>query len=262
MSRLEQNLRRRGPECASDLQLDQLFTAELSPAAERALRAHLASCGACAGRHAELEAERAGFAEREPALEALLASPAARRVRRLPAAPRLSRFALPAAALLALGVGLTALLRERSESSRQPSLTADSTRTKGSGVAFGFVVRRGERTFAGEPGQVLQPGDVLRFTLSSARPIYAGVWGVDALGRVSPYQTSEQLALVPAGQHQALPEAAELDESLGAEQLIAVLCSRPLPASEVGPALGADPCAPRLPEGCASESLAIVKAAP
>jgi len=121
-------------------------------------------------------------------------------------------------------------------------------------------VRRGERTFAGEPGQVLQPGDVLRFTLSSALPSYAGVWGVDALGRVSPYQTSAQLALVPAGQGQALPEAAELDESLGPERLIAVVCSRPMPASEIGAALVADPAAQRLPDGCASESLAIVKA--
>lgn len=258
MNRLEQDLRRRGPECASDLQLDQLFTAELSPAADRALRAHLAGCSACADRHAQLEAERASFAEQAEAFESLLASPAERGVaRRAPAAPWLSRIALPAAAVLALGVGLTTLLRERSP---EPKSTAESTRPKGSGVAFGFVVRRGERTFAGEPGQALQPGDVLRFTLSSALPSYAGVWGVDALGRVSPYQTSAQLALVPAGQHQALPEAAELDESLGAERLIAVICSRPVPASQVGAALEADPGAPRLPGGCASESLAIVKA--
>lgn len=258
MSLLEQSLRRRGAECASDLQLDRLCTAELSPAVERALRAHLASCSACALRHAELEAEREGFAEQEPVPEALLASPAQRRGAGRARAPWLGRLVLPAAAVLALGVGVTALLRERSEPP-EPS-PVESTRSKGSGAAFGYVVRRGERTFAGEPGQVLQPGDVLRFTLSSALPGYAGVWGVDALGRVSPYQTSAQLALIPAGQQQALPEAAELDESLGAERLIAVVCAHPVPASEIGAALAAAPGAPRLPDGCASESLAIVKA--
>jgi hypothetical protein len=255
MNDLEQNSRRRGAECASDLQLDQLSSAELSGAVEQGLRAHLAGCSACAGRHAELEAEHARFAQQAPAFEALLASPAAERSagQRRPSPPWLSRIALPAAAVLALGLGLSALLRERAP---EP----ESTRTKGSGAAFGFVVRRGDRTFAGEAGQVLQPGDVLRFTLSSTVPSYAGVWGVDALGRVSPYQTRAQLAPVPAGQRQPLPEAAELDQSLGQERLIAVFCPRPLPASEIGAALAVDPSAPRLPSGCASDSLGIVKA--
>jgi hypothetical protein len=254
MSELEQSSRRRGDECASDLQLDQLLCAELSGGAERAVRAHLAGCSACAGRHAELEAERARFREQAPPFEALLASPASERSirRRRSPAPWLSRIALPAAAVLALGVGLTALLRERAP---EP----EGTRRKGSGAAFGFVVRRGEHTFAGESGQVLQPGDVLRFTLSSRVSSYAGVWGVDALGRVSPYQSRAQLAPVPAGQRQPLPEAAELDESLGQERLIAVVCSQPLPAGEIGAALALDPSAPRLPAGCASESLVIVK---
>ncbi|HEU4581382.1 MAG TPA: zf-HC2 domain-containing protein [Polyangiaceae bacterium] len=259
MSQLERSLRRRGSECASDLQLDQLFTGELSAAAMRTLRAHLASCSACAGRYAELDAERAGFAEQEPGLEELLGSPLEQRVPRPPRALWLGRIALPAAAVLALGVGWTVLLRERSDQNESES-PVESTRAKGAGAAFGFVVRRGERSFAGEPGEVLHPGDVLRFTLSSALPSYAGVWGVDALGRVSPYQAGAQLAFVPAGRQQALPEAAELDESLGSERLIAVVCSRPVPASEVGAALGADPGAPRLPDGCSSETLAIVKA--
>jgi hypothetical protein len=261
MSRLEQNLRRRRAECASDLQLDQLASAELSPAGERGLRAHLDGCAACAERHAELEAERAGFARQAPAFETLLAEPARRMPRPAARALWLSRVALAAAAVLALGVGLKALLRERDEPPRSES-AAEGTRSKGAGAVFGFLVRRGERTFEGEPGQLLHPGDVLRFTLSSTAPSHAGVWGVDALGRVSPYQTSAQLALVPAGRQQALPEAVELDESLGAERLIAVICSRPMAASELAAALAVDPGAPRLPGGCSSESIPVVKAVP
>jgi hypothetical protein len=178
------------------------------------------------------------------------------------AAARLVRFVLPVAALLALGVGLGTLLRAPGEPARGPEVADTDTRGQGSRAAFGFVVRRGDRIFAGEPGQVLHSGDVLRFTLSSASSRYAGVWGVDALGRPSPYQGGQQLALLPAGPHQPLAEAVELDDSLGEERLVAVFCSRQLPASEITAALAASPSAPQLPVECASESLAIVKAPP
>ncbi|MET0413705.1 MAG: hypothetical protein ABW217_20515, partial [Polyangiaceae bacterium] len=110
--------------------------------------------------------------------------------------------------------------------------------------------------------QVLHPGDVLRFTLSSARPVYAGVWGIDALGRPSLYQTQPELALVPAGQRQALPEAVELDESLGEERLVLVYCESAAPAAAITSALAASAVSPQLPAGCSGESLGIRKALP
>jgi len=177
-------------------------------------------------------------------------------------ARRLGRFALPAVALLALGVGLSVLLPE-AEPSRAPAEQSEAgTRAQGSGARFGFVVRRGERSFPGAAGQALHSGDVLSFTLSSRAPLYAGVWGVDALGRPSPYQGGQQLALVPAGQHQPLPEAVELDDSLGDQRLVAVFCTRQRPQSEITAALAASASSPRLPAECASESLGIVKAPP
>jgi hypothetical protein len=159
---------------------------------------------------------------------------------------------VPAAALLALGAGLSVLLPERA-----------GTLAEGSGARFGFLVRRGERSFPGVAGQVLHSGDMLAFTLSSRVPLYAGVWGVDALGRPSPYQGDQQLALVPAGQRQPLlPEAVELDDSLGEQRLVAVFCSRQLSQSEITAALAASASSPRLPAECASESLDVVKAPP
>jgi len=256
--------RQRHPECLPDLSLDQLLSHELPPALERAAQTHLAECSSCSARHAELVAERANFAEQMPTLDALL-GPRAESLGK-PARPRSSRtwlnLALSAAAVLALGVGLGRLLED--ERGRDPIATRGEpdTRTKGSGVAFGFVVRRGGNTLAGDAAQVLHPGDVLRFTLSSARPVYAGVWGIDALGRPSLYQAQPELSLVQAGQRQALPEAVELDESLGEEHLVLVYCETAAPTLAITSALGASPEAPQLPAGCNRESLGIRKALP
>jgi hypothetical protein len=248
------------PGCVSDLRLDQLLVGELPEQMLQAVEAHLAGCPACAQRYDEFAADRADFAARAPAFEALLA-PARRTRAWTPLTSRrwLARLALPAAAVVALGIGFSSLLRERPA----PSLPVvlETTRTKGAGAAFGFVVRRGEHNVAGEDGEVLHPGDALRFTLSSGTDVYAAVWGIDSLGHASLYQRSPELAFVPAGRRQPLPEAVELDETLGQERLVAVFCATPRAASEITAALtSADP--PRLPAGCGSESIAILKALP
>ena len=259
--------RQRAPGCLSDLRLDRLLSHELSGAEEQATQAHLAGCAVCEGRRAELLADRGRFATEAPPLEALLAPSLPRAVPlRAGSAPGggsrrwWSSLALPAAALLVLGIGFARLLRD-AEPGSAPAPAA-ATRTKGGGPIFGFVVRRAERSFVGEDGQVLHPGDVLRFTWSSATPMYVGVWGIDALGQPSPYQLGPELALLPAGQRQPLPEAAELDDSLGPEQLLAVYCTTPVTAAAVSRALGTSVQAPPLPGDCRSQVLHIVKALP
>jgi len=265
--------RRQSPDCLSDLKLDRLLSGELSTELEGAARAHLAGCPECTARRLELSADRLSFAESAPALD--LPGPERPVNARLPEAPArivparrrwIGGVALAAAAMLAFGVGLTQILHERGGVDGSPAPAAGATRTKGGGVTFGFVVRRGDRTFAGEAAQTLHPGDLLRFTFGAASPVYAGVWGVDAEGRVSSYQQSPELARLPAGQSQPLPEAIELDESLGAERLVAVHCSAPHSVADITAALGASAAAPRvpadLPAGCESESLTIVKVQP
>jgi len=268
--------RRQSPDCLSDLKLDRLLSGELSGELESSARAHLAGCAACAARSLELSADRRSFAESAPALDlpgpqgvasaglpAVLAGTVPARI--MPARQRwIGGVVLAAAAMFALGIGLTEILREQAE--RDGSSASGATRTKGGGVTFGFVVRRGDRTFIGEVAQTLHPGDVLRFTFGASSPEYVGVWGVDAEGRVSPYQQSPELARLPAGQSQPLPEAIELDESLGEERLVAVHCSAPHAVSEITAALaapaGASPVPAALPADCASESRVIVKALP
>jgi len=189
-------------------------------------------------------------------------------------APRVwAGFSLAAAAAVALGVGLRELDRGDEEAARArdrgdaPSAplagpAMGGVRTKGAAVALGFVVRRAGVIRDGHSGDVLHPGDVLRFTLGSSHPGYAAVWGIDARGGVVALAEGRALAPVAAAQRQVLPGAFELDESVGGEQLVAVLCERSLSIAEISAALQAAPAATRLPSGCVSDSVPIRKERP
>jgi hypothetical protein len=178
------------------------------------------------------------------------------------------------AAVVALGVGLRGLERDSDESGGRAvrdeaardgaaqDAASSGFRSKGGGLALGFVVRRAERDSEGHAGDVLHPGDVLRFTLGSSRAGYAGVWGIDAKGSVSALGSAEALVPVAAGPRQVLPGAVELDDTLGEERLVAVLCAHPLSIAELSAALAAPANAVRLPPGCSSDTLPIRKARP
>ncbi len=266
---------RREPPCLSDLRLDQLLSGELTKEREQAARAHLAACARCEGRRLELALDRAAFAEKEPSFADLLSSRGsdASGLRQVPLRPSpkvwrspiLAGAAALSAALVALGVGFGRLgIGPESDglpTAGGPPATVESTRAKGARPALALVVKRGWESFWAEPGQVLAPGDELRFALSSDRPLYAGVWGVDALGRTSAYHGSSELSRVEAGHRQPLPGASVLDDSLGEERLVAVYCTEPVPGAELASAVSASPTAPRMPPECTHELLTIVKAA-
>jgi hypothetical protein len=260
---------RREPPCLSDLKLDQLLSGELTGERERAACDHLLVCLHCERRRVELAADRALFADSAPNFDRLTET--GKKVRRLPRAwaggrraPLMAAAFALSAALVALGVGLGRLgLDPGALEGEAPAGEAPrGTRTKGASPVLGFIVRRGQESFWGEPGQELAPGDELRFTVSAKRPLYCGVWGVDALGRTSAYHGSAELAQVEAGARQPLPGAAVLDGSLGEEHLVAVFCSRRVAAAELLTAIAAAPDAPSLPEDCSYELLTIVKALP
>ena len=271
--------RQRLAACLSDLRLDQLLSGELDAVLKRAAEAHCAECALCQGRHQQLRIDRENFATAVPPFEELMRRPRARqhvdatfRPRSRAPATRWLGYAggLAAAAVLALVIGL----EHRGQGPVHLPISgevggeaepgeAGETRTKGSGVALGFVVRRGGQVFSGEAGQTLHPGDQLRFMLTSERAVYVGIWGIDAAGVVSAYHASgAELSKVPAGRRQPLSNAVELDDTLGEERLVAVFCTSKVRSAEVAAAIDAAPAAARLPEGCAREVLSIVKALP
>jgi hypothetical protein len=255
----------RGERCPSDLSLDRWLAGELSPAEARAQEDHVASCAFCESRRAALLETRRNFAREAPPFASLAAAAQAPPHSAAPGSGPLPRrrsaslrwlgggFALAAAALIAVAVG---------EPWRAPRNDDVGTRTKGSPASVGWVVRRGERVFAGRPEQGLRPGDGVRFTIMAREPVFVAVLGLDASGRTSVYYPDgSELTRVEAGSN-PLPAAIELDATPGDERVYAVFCGSAVPIARVTEAIERSPDAPALPPGCSSERHTLRRESP
>lgn len=242
--------RNRSADCPSDLRLDQWLAGELTRIERDALDVHVAGCEACRRRRSDLIEAQRSFVSSAPGFAVLAQGAAKRRGSWRALVPAL---AAAAALLLALGQPWQYWLE------RDPP----RTRTKGSLARLSWVVRRGDRVFAGRPDQPLRAGDALRFSIHALEPVYAGVFGRDAAGRVSAYypETAE-LALVPGGSDQPLPVALELDASPGDEQLHGVFCRHPASIAQVQRAIERSADAPALPPDCSHERATLHKETP
>lgn len=262
--------RRRGEQCLSDLKLDRWCAGELTAAEQRAAEQHAASCDSCRSRRAELLASAHAFAAQAPPFAALghaaprsvpspigasrgAASAAQRSGRAARARWLVGSSALALAAALALVIG---------EPWREPD-AGTGIRTKGGVARLGWVVRRGERVFAGRPDQALRAGDAVRFTISAREPVFVAIVGLGADGSPSVYfPDGETLARVEAGNDQLLPAAIALDATPDAERVYAVFCRGAERVSRVRDAIERSREAPAWPEGCSGERVSLPKEPP
>ena len=230
--------------CVSDLRLDELLAGEPVAAGTET---HLASCAACQARRDELAAERERYRAAPPPL------PRLRRAR----APWLVGAGIAAAA--AAVVVLAAAPRTGGEGGSggeggEPAVSG--TRTKG-GARLGFVVVHGGAMRTGGPGERVHPGDTLAFAVSTPRPAYVAVLGREPGGRTTVYfpagPAGARAARIEAGLEQQLPLATVLDDTLGAELLIAAFCDRPISLDELRTATVMPP------PGCTVDTAAIEK---
>jgi hypothetical protein len=107
-------------------------------------------------------------------------------------------------------------------------------RLKGERLTLGVYVRRGDGAVvvASSPAEVA-PRDHIRFEVTTARPGHLCIVGVDGAGAVTPYVADgERLRTVGRGR-QVIDGSIELDDTPGAERLIAVLCADERPTREV-----------------------------
>ena len=220
------------PACLSALRLDRFLAGELAPAEAEEVRGHLDGCARCAAALAGLEAAR--DATRLPPLRAV--APDA------PAAPavRLTRRRRVVATLLgglAAAAGLLVALRGG------PEAGPEEVRLKGrqAALAFGvYVLHDGAVRRAG-PGEVLAPGDALRFAVQAPGPGYLAVLSLDPAGKASVYYPAggraEPVAPAALGGEVALPLATRLDATVGEERLYALFCERPVELEPVRAAL-------------------------
>lgn len=204
-------LERQRPEaCLSDLALDRLVMGEIDRRAPAV--AHLDTCETCRARLAELEAASRPFMSDGPA-------------RRMPAPRARRRWAwVGAGATLASAAAVALWLRPAEE----------RTRLKG-GPVLEVIAKHGDgRVESIAPGATLAPNDAIRFRLSTQAAAYVSVIGLDAAGHVTAYAPASGPALaLPAGAGQLLDGSVILDDTPGAERIVALVCERPMDVAAV-----------------------------
>ena len=219
--------------CSSALQFDRYLAGELEPADAERFRAHADGCARCTSVLNELRHEAN---ERLPPL-------------RVVPFPRRSRFplrALAAAAGIAAAASLLLLVRPA------------GTRLKGSGFALSMYVEHlGEVRHAG-PGEMVAPGDAVRFAVSAPDDVFVAVLSRDANGHGSIYfPAGGRAERVPAGNDVALPLGTRLDATVGDEQVLGLFCASPVELEPLR--LQLERGGPAIPDGCQVTRWSFVK---
>jgi len=128
----------------------------------------------------------------------------------------------------------------------------EATRVKG-GDHLGFYIERDGVALPGADGDIVHPGERVRFTVTVHSPAHVAIGSIDDDGHAFVYYpASADLGVWPAAVERALPDAIELDGSLGRERVFAWFCDRALDAASVRGALAAPDHALT---GCRSDSL-------
>lgn len=231
--------RTRDEECLSDLTLDRMRVGELSASEDAAAREHLAGCERCAAR-------RGGFAGDADA--AALPPLAARR-----------RGPWGVALVFAAAAAVTLIVTRPAPAPAPEPAPEIGERRKGA-PTLRFHVRRGDAVLEGAPGEVLRPGDAIRFGYSWSEGGALAVLSRDGAGVTSVYFPQGQvMPTVAAGEAVDLPGATLLDDVTGPETFYGVFCARPVALERLRDAVEADPDAPRLPGECVIDRVRVEK---
>jgi hypothetical protein len=225
--------------CISDLKLDQWRAGELAENVAAKLREHVATCERCAARRQQLLAQAEQMLRRfpEPPRPAVPATLASRWVA--------ASAGLAAAAALIFWIG-----GRRGEDAE--------TRTKGSSH-ISFFVKRGDQVSPGRNGERVQPGDRLRFSLTTTRPQSVGIFGRDSTGAAFVYYPqAARSQSVGKVRDLALDTSVELDASLGSEAIFAVFCDEDFDLASLKQSLSKTAALPPLP-GCTIDTLELLK---
>jgi hypothetical protein len=205
---------RRSERCLSNHVLDKLLAGELSGSDGDEAREHLGSCGPCSAQMEALSEEAARFRAEIP-IEG--------EVRAVERKVRMRAVRHAAAAVLSLAaVLLLALLVIPPE---------PGVRTKG-GLSL-EVIARHENGAIEEllPGARLSPGDSIRFRIASEEGGFLAIAGLDSAQVVSIYH---QPVRIESGAKERLLEGSiVLDQTLGPEQIAALVCPAPLDGAGV-----------------------------
>jgi hypothetical protein len=216
MRAIDFSRQRRAEGCLSDLALDRLVAGERVDAP---LEAHVAGCAGCTARLADFRREQL---EALPLLDELRARPA--KITPLPQRRWILALPIFAAAALVLFLfvpRLRPLPRERAKGTS-------------AALVLDVVVRHADgKIEALAPGKRVRAGDAVRFVVSTARPGHLVILGLDAAGKVSVYVADgADPHPIVRGARQAMPGSIILDDTPGAERLVALECDARFPVAD------------------------------
>jgi hypothetical protein len=197
----------------------------------------------------EAPADEAATATAAPAATALAPGKQARSRRRWLVWG--AALTLPLALAAAVGLTMAAPWRDR-------VFDRAAAPIKG-GSRFGFYIKRGGAVWQGRPGELVAPGDSLRFVFWPRRVTHAAVFSRDGGGHVSVYfPAAAQARRLAPGHEIVAPGAVVLDASVGSETLFAVFCEAPFAVDPLRASISAGGLwSP--PRGCEFETLTIEK---
>jgi hypothetical protein len=192
--------------------------------ASAAQRAHLASCAACRARADEDHGFRAELSPE--VMERTLA--VWRRRRRV----AVVRWAVP----LVMAAAAFVLLVRPGET---PEVVEPDLAVKGTRPGLAIYALRDGHVFQVGDGDVLAPGDEIRFAVTPAGSRYVLIGSIDGFGRATiyvPYEGERSVAIDPRGRTE-LPGSIVLDDAPGPERVFAVFSSVAIRAADVRQAL-------------------------
>jgi hypothetical protein len=252
----------RPADCLSGLALDRLRAGEPGGAREAAARAHVTGCARCAGL-LDATTREAGAPGALPPRRMPVAppppSPPPASVVDLEAARRRRRRVMAGGGGALAAAAVAALLFF-------PGRGPDpGVRIKGN-ARLGFHVKHGDDVRPGSAGERVEPGDALRFTVTSRAPCWVAVMSRDGSGRAFVYYPAGSAGMAPieAGNDVALPAATTLDGVPGAERICAFFCDSPLDNEPLRRAFenGGVPEQQPPPAGCTHDCLTLNKVGP
>ena len=211
---------------------------------------HLERCDACRARFAKdrdfdrgLHLEPPRIGRRRPSIIAAIAA------------------AVAIAALFLIGFELTP--PERLLAQRTPIPQLEPVRVKAAGLSLRVYIHDGARARLSEPGEQVHPGDRMRFRVDTNTGGHLIIAGVDQ--KAEPYLCGEALLSRSMRDHD-LRGAMELDDVLGEERIVALLCDTPMTFDELAGKLralsiaGSEPL-PQLRSDCLQQDTLLQKVA-
>lgn len=220
--------------CCSDLDLDRLAVGELPDERAAALRKHLAESPSCDAHFRAMQDV--------PLLERPLPAPPAPRARAATRGLRLLGGGA-GAAVFALAAAVVITVTQTDDDV--------GVRTKGDGAALEVFVQRAGGEVALADGARVAPREVLTFAVRVAAPRTVALLSRDGAGTVTIFAAPRA---VPPGRTR-LPDAIELDDVRGVEEVSLFICEQPVTADVLEAAVRSD----EDPSGCARTTRTLDK---